>query len=127
MRAWPLHLAAQFGGATTTHIFGPKSDFVLNPLPAETAQTYLLALLDGYQQGISQPLPLACDTGFAALAANAGRSVNLVKTYEGDDFNAHQPGECASHPGYRRFWPTYAELAADQRFIVNCPVVSTAV
>ena len=116
VRVWPLHLAAQFGGATVTRILGPKTDFILDPLPAETARAHLLALLDGYQQGMSQPLPLACDTGFAALAAQTGRGLDPAKIYEGDDFNPSKPGDCASHPGYRRFWPTYPQLAADQRF-----------
>ncbi|MBK1694331.1 exodeoxyribonuclease V subunit gamma [Chromatium weissei] len=112
VRIWPLHLAAQFGGATFTRIFGRKSEFTLHPLAAEMAREHLLALMNGYQQALSQPLPLACNTGFAAFASSG----DAVKAYEGGQFNAYQFGDCASHSGYRRFWPTYAQLAADQRF-----------
>ncbi|MBK1641720.1 exodeoxyribonuclease V subunit gamma [Chromatium okenii] len=114
---WPEHLAAQLTAPTTTHVLGPDTDFQIAPLPAATAQTHLLALLAGYRAALTAPLPLACKTGFAWLAAQAGTPVNPETAYEGEEFKRDSnPGEMFEHPGYRRFWPTYAELEADERF-----------
>ena len=94
-----------------------RCHFQIAPLPAATAQTHLLALLAGYRAALTAPLPLACKTGFAWLAAQTGTPVNRETAYEGEEFKRDSnPGEVFEHPGYRRFWPTYAALEADERF-----------
>jgi exodeoxyribonuclease V gamma subunit len=114
---WPAHLAAQLTAPTTTYILGPATEFCLAPLPAATAQAYLLALLTGYHSARAAPPPCACKTGFAWLVAQAGKSANPQKTYDGDEFNRDtHPGEVSEHPGYRRFWPNFTALVADPRF-----------
>ncbi len=110
---WPAHLAAQLDGPVSTHLLGPDSHVILNPLPAETAGALLDQLLDGYLQGLTALPPLACKTGFALLQANAGRKADPCATYEG---GYNHDGERDSHPGYRRFWPTYEDLQADPGF-----------
>ncbi len=112
-RHWPLHLAAQLGGAVTTRLLGPDTDLTLSPLSAETARTLLLELLDAYLQGLTALPPLACRTGFAALQARADGKGHPAVVYDG---GYNRAGEREEHPGYRRFWPSYADLSADARF-----------
>jgi exodeoxyribonuclease V gamma subunit len=84
---------------------------ILAPLAPDEAQAHLRALLRGYIEGLTRLLPLACRTGFAALAKEAGdRRANPAETYEGG-FN--RSGESDDHPGYRRYWPDYGALSAD--------------
>lgn len=113
VRPWPIHLAAQIGGATTTWILGPDAAVTLSPLDAEQAQALLGELMDGYLEGVSDLLPLACKTGFAALSAERGAGVDPGAVYEG---GYNHSGELQEHPGYQRFWPSYAALREDRRF-----------
>ncbi|MBK5931540.1 exodeoxyribonuclease V subunit gamma [Halochromatium salexigens] len=111
VRRWPAHLAAQCEAPTTSWLIGPGSAVILAPLAPDEAQAHLRALLQGYVEGLTQLLPLACRTAFAALAKEAGdRRANPAETYEGG-FN--RSGECDDHPGYRRYWPDYGALSAD--------------
>ena len=109
---WPRHLAAQLDGATTTRVLGPDTDFTLPPLAADQAEATLRQLLAGYLEGSTDLLPLACKTAFAQLRADDERKANPASTYEGGYNHA---GECSEHPGYARFWPSYAALRADPR------------
>ena len=117
VRHWPRHLAAQLAAPTTTRLLGPGGDVRLPPMARDAAEAILTALLNGLVAGLSSPLPLACKTGFAWLAAEAGeRQAKPEREYEGD---SHHSAERDEHPGYRRFWPDYAALSADARFAVH--------
>ncbi|EIC19900.1 exodeoxyribonuclease V subunit gamma [Thiorhodovibrio frisius] len=113
---WPLHLSAQYQGPTRTLVLGPESEIELQPLARENAREHLLVLMQGYRQGLSELLPLACKTAFAALCADSNpKAANPRATYEG---GYNRSGENADHPGYQRFWPSYDDLVADARFTV---------
>jgi exodeoxyribonuclease V gamma subunit len=118
-RYWPAHLAAQCEGPTPTRLLGPESDIELPPLAWEEARAHLLVLMQGYRDGLTALLPLACKTGFAALLAreNPKSGSSPRKTYEGDD---RTNGEITDHPGYQRFWPNYEALSDDERFMALC-------
>jgi exodeoxyribonuclease V gamma subunit len=114
VRHWPRHLAAQLAAPTTTHLIGPGGDVTLPPLEPDAAKALLTSLMDGFAAGLSAPLPLACKTGFAWLAAEAGeRQANPGRAYEGG-FRAS--AERDEHPGYSRFWPDYETLSSDEQF-----------
>lgn len=112
-RQWPFHLAAQLEGPVTTHLLGPDTDFRLAPLDAEVARDLLTQLLESFLEGLTTLPPLACKTGFAVLRAREDGKGCPFSTYEGG-FN--RAGEREDHPGYARFWPTYAQLSADTHF-----------
>ncbi len=114
VRHWPGHLAAQLDAPTTTWLLGPGSAVVLSPLAREEAEAILGTLMEGFAQGLTELLPLACKTGFAWLGEADGiGGADPVSSYEGGyNFN----GERDEHAGYRRFWPDYAALCADERF-----------
>lgn len=112
VRLWPRHLAAQLHGATTTRVLGPDTDFTLLPLAADRAEATLHQLLAGYLEGSTDLLPLACKTAFARLGAEDERKANPESVYEG---GYNRAGEGDEHPGYRRFWPSYAALRDDPR------------
>lgn len=107
-RQWPAHLAAQLAQETSTVILGPDTELTLPPLPAAEARRHLDVLLSTYCEGLQGLLPLPCKTAFALLTDSKPREV-----YEGGH---RHPGEREDHPGFGRFWPDYATLAADDRF-----------
>jgi exodeoxyribonuclease V gamma subunit len=112
LRDWPAHLLAQLAAPTSTRILGPGTDLVLRPLPAATAETLLVQLLADYVHGLTELPPLACRTGLAALVLAEGGRANPRAVYEG---HQERGGERDEHPGYARFWPSYADLSADGR------------
>ncbi|MBK1648159.1 exodeoxyribonuclease V subunit gamma [Rhabdochromatium marinum] len=116
VRHWPAHLAAQHQGPTHTRLLGPLSDIELPPMDWKDARAHLLTLLHIYGQGLTEPLPLACKTALAFLrtAANSKAKPSARIAYEGDGYQLS--GENSEHPGYQRFWPSYDDLVADQRF-----------
>jgi exodeoxyribonuclease V gamma subunit len=114
VQTWPEHLAAQLGGPTTTHLIGPGSAVTLRPLEPARSEALLDSLMEGYLHGLTELLPLACKTCFAALrAADDESGAHPAQDYEGGYLHG---GECEDHPGYQRFWPTYARLISDPRF-----------
>jgi len=111
---WPRHLAAQLSAPTTTRLLGPGGDISLPPLERNAAGALLSALLEGFIAGLSGPLPLACKTAFAWLAADAGEhQADPARAYEGAQFSSAERDE---HPGYSRFWPDYQSLSSDEQF-----------
>lgn len=116
IRHWPRHLAAQLDQATTSHLFGPESALSLKPLDRDQAANRLADLMDAVYLGLSELLPLACRTSLERLRGEyEGTRATPAETYEGNASQGHQ-GERDEHPGYRRFWPDYATLSADERF-----------
>lgn len=105
IRLWPEHLFAQLQEPVTTRILGPDTDISLLPLPAEQAEALLLSIAASWQQGMQEPLPLPCRTGFACLMEK-GRPEEV---YQGG-FNL--TGEMTEHPAYPRFWPDFTQLEA---------------
>src|SRR5690606_22833436 len=63
MRPWVAHLLASAGRVPLhTALLGSDGGLLLAPLPAQTAQDALRALLDAWLRNLQQPLPLAPKT-----------------------------------------------------------------
>ncbi len=108
---WPVHLAAQLGGETTTLIIGRGAAVTLSPPDKGQAGELLQRLLDWYSAAIARPLPLACRSGFTWLTAKEGQREEKARLcYEGGEWR-NRP-ERDSHSGYLRLWPTWDELLA---------------
>jgi len=89
---------------------------LLPPLEQEVARQILGNLLQAWQAGMRQPLPVAIKTAFAWLgqsdpdkAAAAAR-----KTYDGDGQNSE--GERRQSPALARQFADYNALIADETF-----------
>ncbi|SFB87670.1 DNA helicase/exodeoxyribonuclease V, gamma subunit [Marinospirillum celere] len=105
IRLWPGHLFAQLHQPVTTRILGPATDLSLHPLHPKVAERLLLTLAESWQQGMQEPLPLPCRTGFAWLMEKGQPQT----TYEGGFMTT---GESQEHPAFKRFWPEYYQLEA---------------
>ncbi|MFP4245822.1 MAG: exodeoxyribonuclease V subunit gamma [Halochromatium sp.] len=119
VRPWPAHLAAQLHAPTTSCLIGPGGALRFRPLEPDAARACLDELIQGYQQGLSELLPLACRTAFAELCAEKDmREKGKTKAKPAVDYEGQNPytGERDEHPGYARFWPDYADLSADPRY-----------
>ena len=115
VRQWPAHLFAQMRQPLTTHLLGPATHLILPSLSAQTAKDLLLVLLETYFAGMNQLLPLPCKTAFAALENNKPQ-----EAYEGNyNFN----GELAENPPLQAFWPDYASLSNDPRFMALAELI----
>lgn len=106
---WPRHLLAQLQQPLATHLLGPDSHVLLQPINAAQAEALLTDLLAVYHQGIHELLPLPCETAFASLN-EGGKPAEI---YEGSQ---QRSGEVTRHPGFAQHWPTFAALSSDARF-----------
>ncbi len=113
---WPAHLFAQLRQPLETRIFGPGSQVCLPAINAETAKKLLLDLLEAYQTGMNALLPLARKTAFAALD-EAGKPQQV---YEG---GYQMTGEIKGNPALQQFWPDYASLSNDPRFMALAELI----
>ena len=108
MRPWVAHLLASACRVPLhTVLLGSDGGLRLAPLPAQTAETALRALLDAWLRNLQQPLPLAPKTACAYLlegADEAGRSA-----YEGA---FRKPGERDESADLRRYFADYDSLLA---------------
>lgn len=111
---WLRHLAACAEGLSIES-FIAASDGVLHiaPVAPEQARAHLETLIDAYLQALCGPLPLACKSAFVWLATTPEQDPDLKAqaAYEGDEWNN---GEVDYDPYLMRFFPTFAELTADQ-------------
>ncbi|WP_374090718.1 exodeoxyribonuclease V subunit gamma [Methylomicrobium lacus] len=106
---WLQHLAGCAEGIRL-HTLVIAADGVLEIPPIEPAEAYahLQTILEAYHQGMRAPLPVACKTAFAWLAAPPEQAREKARAkYEGDDWN---PGEAAYDAYLARFFPTFAGL-----------------
>jgi exodeoxyribonuclease V gamma subunit len=112
MKYWVLHLAAcAEGRELETHVAAADGILKIKPLGQAEASGHLQTLLYAVYQGMRNPLPVACKTAFAWLAARKDRSGKETKEaqacYEGSDW---KDGEVAYDPYLARFFPTFEEL-----------------
>lgn len=119
LRPWLAHLASHACGLRlTSYIVGPDKVVTLPPLAKEAACDWLEQLIEAWQQGMCEPLPIACEAAFAWLdrvdkgedaARRAARSA-----YEGDGHRSH--GELGYSTYLRRAWPDADALFKDGQF-----------
>ena len=87
-----------------------------NPLPANDARNILTAWLEGWRAGMARPLPVACNTAFAWLSANAGNNFKAAAiAYDGDGYNSS--GEVGQSATLARAYPDFAALAQTHEFV----------
>ncbi|MGE8313145.1 MAG: exodeoxyribonuclease V subunit gamma [Pseudomonas protegens] len=117
IKPWVNHLLACASGySLTTALVASDDSLLLPPLEQEVARQILGNLLQAWQAGMRQPLPVAIKTAFAWLgqsdpdkAAAAAR-----KTYDGDGQNSE--GERRQSPALARQFADYNALIADETF-----------
>jgi exodeoxyribonuclease V gamma subunit len=109
IRQWLQHLAACAAGLNTQSILiGADQLLTIHPLPQNQAYSLLTDLIEAWQLGLQNPLPIACRTGFVWLNAAAETAKQTAQSrYEGDDWN---PGEVAYDAYLARFYPDFASL-----------------
>ena len=109
VRHWPAHLALQIAAGPTRTVLASETGLVrLAPLPAHEAEATLAALVRGWAEGMCQPLPLACRTGFMALIEGDAAGRRTAQTYDGS-FQRSGEGE---RPALARVYPDFASLSA---------------
>jgi exodeoxyribonuclease V gamma subunit len=110
---WVQHLAA-CADHLPVQTFVIAADAVIEIPAIDQAEAYavLQSLVEAYHQGMQAPLPVACKTAFAWLAASAGSDQDkamekAMSRYEGDDWT---PGEVDYDAYLTRFFPRFASL-----------------
>ncbi|MDF1629449.1 MAG: exodeoxyribonuclease V subunit gamma [Alcanivoracaceae bacterium] len=124
---WALHLLANAAGlAVDSVIIGSDQLVTLTAMDAARANEYLTELLDGWLAGLCEPLPLACRTGFAFVAAEQAQATGTSKSnplnkardaYQGNNYgNNSARGEVSygNHQALRRAFPDFTALTTAQ-------------
>jgi exodeoxyribonuclease V gamma subunit len=119
---WVQHLAA-CADHLPVQTLVIAADAVIEIPAIEQAEAYdtLQSLVEAYHQGMQAPLPVACKTAFAWLAASAGSDQDkalekALRRYEGDDWT---PGEVDYDAYLTRFFPSFASLNQNLDFTQN--------
>ncbi|MCJ8169395.1 exodeoxyribonuclease V subunit gamma [Pseudomonas sp. A3.4] len=116
--AWLAHVLSHAQGqALSTWIASPDTLVELTPLPQAMARDYLTQLLDLYQQGLCEPLPVAQHSALVYLAQLAEKDEpyalgKAASTYD----NGHQSGEVGRCAYLSHAYPDFAALNASERF-----------
>lgn len=115
-RQWPQHLAAQLQSPTKTHLLGPDTDEVLQPLSSEHAHAVLQQLLQLWQDNKQRPLVAEVKTSHVLLTAGPSKDpfTEAALSYEG---SYQRGGEVQRHYALFRLWPTFSDLIAEQQEI----------
>lgn len=117
VRPWVRHLALQLCGEPVTSVLvGLTGTLELPPLPAEQARAELNGLMDAWFQGMSRPLPVACKTAFAWLAAGEDEDRARREAAKRYDGGYNLSGEAASSAALARVYPDFARLNAGETF-----------
>ncbi len=111
--AWVRTLVASACGISATGVVvGRDATVTVNPLPVDDARATLAVLMQVWQSGMAEPLPLACKTGLALMRG----APDVAGVYDGGAFqNGAGGGEVADACLSRQF-PDFEALAADGRF-----------
>ena len=120
-RPWVNHLAACGSGLSmTTALVASDDTLLLAPLAQSAALQALGDLLQAWQSGMRQPLPIAVKTAFAWLGQTDPVKAEAAarKAYEGDGQTTD--GERRESPALARQFPDYNVLVADETFADWC-------
>ncbi|MGI0153644.1 MULTISPECIES: exodeoxyribonuclease V subunit gamma [Idiomarina] len=128
VRCYLEHLLLNTAAPTQTFMLGPIGGLSLAPLPTANAQVQLQNILAAVAEGLTRPLPLELETAAAGLVAHHKTLANMLNAeqleLEHDDAEeAYQDGNrtvaalVTSKRYVARFYPTYAELVADQQML----------
>ena len=107
------------------HLFGPTGDQPLDRAVVERQFADLAAqilgdLMQAWQAGMRQPLPIAVKTAFAWLGQSDPNKAEAAarKAYDGDGQNSE--GERRESPALARQFSDYNALIADETFTLWC-------
>lgn len=120
-RPWVNHLAACASGLSmTTALVASDDTLLLPPLERNAALKILGDLLQAWQFGMRQPLPVAVKTAFAWLGQTDPLKAEMAarKAYEGDGQTTD--GERRESPALARQFADYNALVADETFANWC-------
>jgi exodeoxyribonuclease V gamma subunit len=120
-RPWVHHLAACASGLSlTTALVASDDTLLLPPIEQRAALNTLGDLLQAWQAGMSQPLPVAVKTAFAWLGQSDPLKAQAAarKAYEGDGQTTD--GERRESPALARQFADYNALVADETFANWC-------
>ncbi|VVO08240.1 exodeoxyribonuclease V subunit gamma [Pseudomonas fluorescens] len=120
-RPWVNHLAACASGLSlTTALVASDDSLLLPPLEKNAALKTLGDLVQAWQSGMRQPLPIAVKTAFAWLAQTDPLKAEAAarKAYEGDGQTTD--GERRESPALARQFADYNALVADETFANWC-------
>ncbi|POA17566.1 exodeoxyribonuclease V subunit gamma [Pseudomonas sp. FW300-N1A1] len=120
-RPWINHLVAcACGLPMTTGLVASDDTLLLAPLDENAALKILGDLLQAWQSGMRQPLPVAVKTAFAWLGQTdpAKAQAAARKAYEGDGLTSE--GERRESPALARQFADYNALIADKTFEAWC-------
>jgi exodeoxyribonuclease V gamma subunit len=116
-RPWVNHLVACASGIPmTTALVASDDSLLLEPLEKGVALKTLGHLLEAWQAGMRQPLPVAVKTAFAWLGQTDPLKAEAAarKAYEGDGQTTD--GERRESPALTRQFADYDALLADETF-----------
>ncbi|WP_347906129.1 exodeoxyribonuclease V subunit gamma [Pseudomonas purpurea] len=120
-RPWVNHLVACASGLPmTTALVASDDTLMLSPLDENFSLRVLGNLLQAWQAGMRQPLPVAVKTAFAWLGqSDPGKAEAAArKAYEGDGQTTE--GERRESPALTRQFTDYNALIADETFTDWC-------
>ncbi|WP_448693299.1 exodeoxyribonuclease V subunit gamma [Pseudomonas rhizophila] len=117
IRPWVNHLVACANGfSMTTALVASDDSLLLAPFEEPVARRLLGDLLQAWQAGMRQPLPVAVKTAFAWLGQSDPAKADAAarKAYEGDGQNSE--GERRESPALARQFADFDALTADETF-----------
>lgn len=117
IKPWVNHLLACASGySLTTALVASDDSLLLAPLEQDVARQILGNLLQAWQAGMRQPLPVAIKTAFAWLGQSDPDKATAAarKAYDGDGQNSE--GERRQSPALARQFADYNALIADETF-----------
>ncbi|WLI39419.1 exodeoxyribonuclease V subunit gamma [Pseudomonas hefeiensis] len=117
IRPWINHLVACANGLSmTTALVASDDSLLLAPFEEPVARRLLGDLLQAWQSGMRQPLPVAVKTAFAWLGQSDPAKADAAarKAYEGDGQNSE--GERRESPALARQFADFDALMADETF-----------
>lgn len=120
-RPWVNHLVACASGwSLTTGLVASDDTLLLAPLEQDRALEILGDLLQAWQAGMRQPLPVAVKTAFAWLGQTDPDKADAAarKAYEGDGQTSD--GERRESQALARQFADYNALIADETFVAWC-------
>ncbi|MBC3348088.1 exodeoxyribonuclease V subunit gamma [Pseudomonas sp. SWRI196] len=121
IRPWVNHLVACANGfSMTTALVASDDSLLLAPFEEPVARRLLGELLQAWQAGMRQPLPVAVKTAFAWLGQSDPAKADAAarKAYEGDGQNSE--GERRESPALARQFADFDALTADETFSDWC-------
>ncbi|KMQ80563.1 Exodeoxyribonuclease V gamma chain [Candidatus Burkholderia pumila] len=118
---WVEHLAVNLTGPATTIVVSKKGTVEMAPLASDVARAHLRDLLHVWEQGMTQPIPLALETALKWLFESAkgtnGADAAHAKAREEYEGNAFKKGNVQQSASLARAYPTYAALIASGEFM----------